>query len=68
MISKTEILQFIRERKVFLQEQYGVTNISLFGSFARGEEKLRRKVDVPRKHPHMKQRLIEEINKDAVYV
>lgn len=38
-IDKLYILQFLRENKSFLLKEFGVTSISLFGSFARGEER-----------------------------
>jgi hypothetical protein len=38
-IDKHYILQFLRENKSFLLKEFGVTSISLFGSFARGEER-----------------------------
>ncbi|MFH1197950.1 MAG: nucleotidyltransferase domain-containing protein [bacterium] len=37
-IDKEYILAFLKENKEFLRERYGVEKISLFGSFARGEE------------------------------
>jgi len=38
-IDKFYILQFLRENKSYLLKEFGVTSISLFGSFARGEER-----------------------------
>jgi hypothetical protein len=38
-IDKLYILQFLRENKSYLLKEFGVTSISLFGSFARGEER-----------------------------
>ncbi|MCX8106624.1 MAG: nucleotidyltransferase domain-containing protein [Ignavibacterium album] len=37
-IDKEYILKFLRHNKNFLRKEFGVTEISLFGSFARGEE------------------------------
>ncbi|MFO7446259.1 MAG: nucleotidyltransferase family protein [Ignavibacteriaceae bacterium] len=37
-LTKKEILEFLSANKEFLQKKFGVTDISLFGSFARGEE------------------------------
>jgi predicted nucleotidyltransferase len=37
-IDKDYIIEFLKQRKDFLREKYGVTKISLFGSYARGEE------------------------------
>lgn len=37
-IDKEYILKFLRQNKGFLRKEFGVSHISLFGSFARGEE------------------------------
>ncbi len=37
-IDKDHIISFLKQRKDFLQKEYGVTSITLFGSYARGEE------------------------------
>lgn len=37
-IDKEYILKFLRQNKDFLRKEFGVSHISLFGSFARGEE------------------------------
>lgn len=37
-IDKEYILKFLRHNKNFLRKEFGVSHISLFGSFARGEE------------------------------
>ncbi|MEW6196027.1 MAG: nucleotidyltransferase family protein [Bacteroidota bacterium] len=37
-IDKEHIIEFLKGKKEYLQEKYGVTSISLFGSYARGEE------------------------------
>lgn len=37
-LDKQYIIDFLKSRKEFLLKEYGVTAISLFGSFARGEE------------------------------
>ena len=37
-IDKEYILKFLRHNKDFLRKEFGVSHISLFGSFARGEE------------------------------
>jgi predicted nucleotidyltransferase len=37
-IDKQYIIDFIKSKKEFLLKEYGVTSISLFGSYARGEE------------------------------
>ncbi len=95
-IDKDYIIEFLKQRKDFLQEKYGVTKISLFGSYARGEEteesdidffvempadydklfdlkeylekSFQRSVDVVRKHSNIRQRFLEEIEKDGIYV
>lgn len=37
-LNKEYILDFLKKNKDYLKENYEVTSISLFGSFARGEE------------------------------
>lgn len=39
MITRQEIIQFIRSHKQHLRDTYGVTRIGLFGSYARDEAK-----------------------------
>ena len=36
-MTKNDILTFLKEKKHFLQQQYGVLSIGLFGSYARDE-------------------------------
>ena len=36
-LSKREIINFIKEEKTFLKENFGVLNIGLFGSYARDQ-------------------------------
>ncbi len=95
-IDKDYIIEFLKQRKDFLREKYGATKISLFGSYARGEEteesdidffvempadydkifdlkeylekSFQRSVDVIRKHSNIRQRFLEEIEKDGIYV
>ena len=95
-LSKEDIIKFLSENTTLLKDRFGVTNIALFGSFARGEEteesdidlfvemppslgkisdlieflehSFKRKVDVTRKHPYMKERFLEEIIKDSINV
>lgn len=38
ILNKEYILKFLRNNKEYLKENFEVTSISLFGSFARGEE------------------------------
>jgi uncharacterized protein len=37
-LSKTEILNFLREKKDSLHQEFGVTKIALFGSYSRDEQ------------------------------
>lgn len=95
-IDKDYVIEFLKQRKDFLRENYGVTKISLFGSYARGEEteesdidffvempadydklfdlkeylekSFQRSIDVVRKHSNIRQRFLEEIEKDGIYV
>ena len=46
MLTREDILQFLRENKERFAEQYGVTKIGLFGSFARNEATEESDVDV----------------------
>ena len=46
MLTREEILQFLRDNKARFAEQYGVTKIGLFGSFARDEATEESDVDV----------------------
>jgi len=46
MLTREEILQFLRDNKSRFAEQYGVTKIGLFGSFARDEATEQSDVDV----------------------
>lgn len=36
-MTKNDILNFLKEKKQFLQHHYGVLSIGLFGSYARGD-------------------------------
>ena len=46
MLTREEILEFLRDNKDRFAEQYGVTKIGLFGSFARDEATEESDVDV----------------------
>ncbi|MCL2005316.1 MAG: nucleotidyltransferase domain-containing protein [Planctomycetaceae bacterium] len=46
MLTREDILQFLRNNKERFAEQYGVTKIGLFGSFARNEANEESDVDV----------------------
>ncbi|KAF0143113.1 MAG: nucleotidyltransferase [Stygiobacter sp.] len=37
-INKENIIEFLKGKKGYLLQEFGVTSISLFGSYARGEE------------------------------
>jgi predicted nucleotidyltransferase len=37
MLSSTEIIQFLKENKTFIKQQFHCSEIGLFGSFARNE-------------------------------
>ncbi|MCL2004924.1 MAG: nucleotidyltransferase domain-containing protein [Planctomycetaceae bacterium] len=46
MLTREDVLQILRENKERFAEQYGVTKIGLFGSFARDEATEESDVDV----------------------
>jgi len=46
MLNKTTILTFLAQHKEFLHKEFGVKNIGLFGSYARGEETAASDVDL----------------------
>ena len=46
MLTREDILQFLRNNKERFAEQYGVTKLGLFGSFARNEATEESDVDV----------------------
>jgi len=45
-MNKNNIIESIRAEKQYLQKQFGVEEIALFGSYARGEEKPDSDVDI----------------------
>lgn len=45
-MNKQDIIESIKEEKPYLQKQFGVEEIALFGSFARGEEKSDSDLDI----------------------
>lgn len=45
-MNKDSIIEFIKAEKPYLQKQFGVEEIALFGSYARGEEKSGSDVDI----------------------
>ncbi len=45
-MNKQSIIESIKSEKPYLQEHFGVEEIALFGSYARGEEKADSDVDI----------------------
>lgn len=45
-MTKDEVLEFLKTQKVFLQNQYGVLSIGLFGSYARGDNSVESDIDI----------------------
>lgn len=45
-MDKTEILNFLKSNKEFLEKNMGVTSIALFGSYARGAENKTSDIDI----------------------
>jgi len=45
-MTKDEVLEFLKIQKVFLQNQYGVLSIGLFGSYARGDNSVESDIDI----------------------
>ena len=45
-MTKTFILNFLKEHKVYLQEHYGLTKIGLFGSYVRNEQHQNSDIDI----------------------
>ncbi len=45
-MGKQSIIETIKAEKSYLQEHFGVEEIALFGSYARGEEKVDSDVDI----------------------
>ncbi|MEO8233611.1 MAG: nucleotidyltransferase domain-containing protein [Ignavibacteriota bacterium] len=97
ILNKEYILKFLRNNIEYLKENFEVTSISLFGSFARGEETeesdidllveikkaslhnvaglqiylenhFKRTVHIVRKHPRLKERFVNIINRDLIHV
>ncbi len=46
MISREDILEFLRQRKPYFTERFHLTKIGIFGSFARGEQDSTSDLDV----------------------
>ena len=45
-LSHTEIIDFLKSEKTFLSNEFGVVNIGLFGSFAKGEQTADSDIDI----------------------
>jgi len=45
-VTKTEILNFLRENKKFFKKEFEVDTIMLYGSYARGEETTQSDIDI----------------------
>lgn len=96
ILSGNEIINFLKEKKYFLKENFHVSSIALIGSFAKGLEKdtsdidflvefdeltyhnlaslciflektFGKKVDVIRKGPYMKKKILDIMEKEAIY-
>lgn len=46
ILNKEYILEFLRKNKDYLKQNFEVTSISLFGSFARGDENEKSDIDL----------------------
>jgi uncharacterized protein len=46
LLSKNEILAFLKKNKPYLKKEFGVTKIALFGSYARDEQKKSSDIDL----------------------
>ncbi|MGA2298488.1 MAG: nucleotidyltransferase family protein [FCB group bacterium] len=52
--TKDEIIEKIRKEKKYLSEKYFITEIGLFGSYVRGEQKKKSDVDILIDYDHSK--------------
>jgi uncharacterized protein len=46
VLTKSEIITFLRKQKPYLKKEFGVTKIALFGSYARDEQTLSSDIDL----------------------
>lgn len=96
-MNRENILNTIKSEKSYIQSHFGVKEIALFGSYARGEakansdvdllvsfskpsynlfmglnifleNKLKTKIELTRKGPHLSKRFMELIQHDLIYV
>ncbi len=96
-MKKDEIIATLQTDKQFLENNYGVVSIALFGSYAKGiekpdsdvdffvefknpsysflmglysylENKLKSKIEIVRKGPHLSERFLNTIKSDLIYV
>ena len=45
-VNRDSIIHFLRQQKPYLEKEFGVTAIALFGSYARGEETPTSDIDI----------------------
>lgn len=45
-MTNIEIIEVLRANKIYLQQNFGVERIGLYGSFARGEQKVDSDIDI----------------------
>ena len=66
-MTKEDILEYLKAQKKELSKKYGIKKIALFGSYARGEEKVDSDIDIavimPPKYSNLFS-LKEELEKD----
>lgn len=96
-MNKLAIIETVRKEKAYLKSHFGVEEIALFGSYAKGDEKpgsdvdllvslkkpsysvlmglydylekkLKAKIEITRKGPHISDRFLQHISKDLIYV
>lgn len=96
MCTRAECIKVLNENKSYLQSEFGVTGLSIFGSVARGnnrpdsdidilvdmppkifvvsalnqylEKILNTSVDLVRRHSHLSQRFLNQLQKDAITI
>jgi len=50
-MTRRDILEFLKQNKSRLQERYGISEVALFGSYARGENRTDSDVDIAIRTP-----------------